>query len=196
MTTDLSSSRHDRSAGEEDWEWVEWTCAASTQVSGGGEWCAGSVVLPDVSKLRASDRQATCGQSRGQRGQPCTLAFVCRGGGARCHAGQQGRWTTVRARGMVGGLASVNGSPKKVRRIGSIGAPDAHLEVTSMSGRWVPATRKALAFNAGIFPYCTAFCANLFIIGAGIVKSYMPRNALSARRMLCAQQTEQQRHAG
>ena len=85
---------------------------------------------------------------------------------------------------------------KKVRRIGSIGAPDAHLEVTSMSGRWVPATRFAFAFNAGFLHYSTAFCANLFIIGAGIVKSYMPPHALSLRRMLCAQQTEQQRHAG
>ena len=155
-------------------------------------------VEEDARRLQtASERKQTSTRSvRGRRVQPRMLAFVCRGGGARCHAGQQGRWTTVRARGMVGGLASVNGSPKKVRRIGSIGAPDAHLEVTSMSGRWVPATRFALAFNAGFLHYSTAFCANLFIIGAGIVKSYMPPHALSLRRMLCAQQTEQQRHAG
>ena len=155
-------------------------------------------VEEDARRLQtANERKQTSTRSvRGRRVQPRMLAFVCRGGGARCHAGQQGRWTTVRARGMVGGLASEKGSPKKVRRFGSIGAPDAHLEVTSMSGRWVPATRKALAFNAGFLHYSTAFCANLFIIGAGIVKSYMPPHALSLRRMLCAQQTEQQRHAG
>ena len=141
MTTDLSSSRHDRSAGEEDWEWVEWTCAASTQVSGGGEWCAGSVVLPDVSKLRASDRQATCGQSRGRRGLPRTLAshaVEVRRGGRRGNQAAGYRRTTSAYRPMTM-YASI---AKKLTRIRSIGALAALLEVHLDAGWMVPDGRK------------------------------------------------------
>ena len=89
--SDLRSRRHDRSAPEvsEDGEWVEWTCAASTMVSGGGEWCAGSAVVPDVFQT-AIERQTSNMRSVEGSERAAAHAGIARGGGEE--GGTAGQW--------------------------------------------------------------------------------------------------------
>jgi hypothetical protein len=93
--SDLRSRRHDRSAPEvsEDGEWVEWTCAASTMVSGGGEWCVGSVVVPDVFQT-ASERQTSNMRSVEGSERAAAHAGIARGGGEE--GGTAGQWGGIR----------------------------------------------------------------------------------------------------
>ena len=89
--SDLRSRRHDRSAPEvsEDGEWVEWTCAASKMVSGGGEWCAGSAVVPDVFQT-AIERQTSNMRSVEGSERAAAHAGIARGGGEE--GGTAGQW--------------------------------------------------------------------------------------------------------
>ena len=88
--SDLRSRRHDRSAPEvsEDGEWVEWTCAASKMVSGGGEWCAGSEVVLDVFQT-VSERQTSNMRSvEGSERAAAHAGITCGGGEEGGTAGQ------------------------------------------------------------------------------------------------------------